>query len=619
MLEHIPSKDELNRMSREELNTFAAEIRAFLIEKVSRKGGHLAANLGVVELTIALYSVFDFPTDKVIWDVGHQAYTHKILSGRAEGFDTLRDYGGLCGFPKHYESPYDVFDTGHSSTSVSAGLGLVHARDLKGENYSVISVIGDGSMTGGMAFEALNNASDLKSNFIIILNDNDMSISKNVGGMNRYLTGLRSGKGYNRVKNEMKARLSGIPRVGRGIVDAISNVKDSVKEFVIPGGMLFENLGITYLGPVNGHDVESLKKVLLRAKELDRAVLIHVRTKKGKGYAPSENAPTEFHGVNPFDIETGEEVKKSGMTYSKVFGRWIAKAGAKDPEICAITAAMTENVGLCDFSKLYPDRLFDVGIAEQHAVTFAAGLAKGRLRPVVAVFSSFLQRAYDQILHDVCLQDLPVVFAIDRAGIVGRDGETHQGAFDIAFLRPIPNICLMAPRSGEELEMMLEFTREYHHPIAVRYPRREVPDRAEKPQQIRFGKAEILIREKEVALLSFGDMTETALRVHDLLAEKKVSSTVVNMRFVKPWDRETVRNLLDHHSLFVTMEDGVLRGGIGEEIAASLRESGVSVIRVGIPDRFVPQGDIAVLKEKMGMDAGSVTKKILEALGREEG
>ena len=469
MLEQIPTSGERRAMKDPELKKLSSEIREFIIEKVSKKGGHLGSNLGAVELSLALFSVFDFPKDKVIFDVGHQAYTWKILTGRAGEFDTLRDYGGLSGFPKRREAVYDCFDTGHSSTSLAAGLGFVHARDLRHEDYHVVSVIGDGSMTGGMAYEALNNAASLKSNFIIVLNDNNMSIGENAGGMHHYLMNMRAGKRYNRAKTSVKKTLNNIPGVGTGLVSFISNTKDSVKEMMLPDGMVFENLGITYLGPVDGHNVREMRKIFLRAKELQRCVLIHVKTRKGKGYPPAEKNPPAWHGVGPFDIETGLPQKHpSAPEYSEILGEYLKNAAESRPELCAITAAMGDSTGLSDFAEVAPERFFDVGIAEQHAVTFAAGLAAAGMHPLCAIYSSFLQRAYDQIVHDVCMQDLPVIFCVDRAGLVGRDGETHQGTFDISFLTSFPNMTLMAPKNAPEFRKMLDFSMDFRHPLAIR-------------------------------------------------------------------------------------------------------------------------------------------------------
>ena len=618
MTKMTPEVERLRKLDRKGLKKAAASIRRFLIKKVSKTGGHLSSNLGSVELTIALVRTFDFPKDKIIFDVGHQAYTYKLLTGRKEGFDHLREFGGMSGFPKCAESEYDCFDTGHSSTSVSAGIGMVRARELEHGDHYVVSVIGDGSMTGGEAYEALNNAALLRSNFIIILNDNNMSISGNVGGFRNYLATIRSGKGYNRMKKGVKRSLSG-SSFGNRIIDFIGNAMDSVKELVVPGGMLFENLGITYLGPVDGHDIPAMEKLLKRAKDMDQPVLIHVMTKKGKGYRPAEEMPMKFHGIGPFDPVTGEEKKKCGKTYSDVFGEFALEEASKDPKFVAITAAMGNSVGLLKFSKAYPNRFFDVGIAEQHAVTFAAGLAKAGMHPVVAVFSSFLQRSYDQIVHDVCMQRLPVVFAIDRAGLVGQDGETHQGAFDIAYLSPIPNITVMAAKSGAELKAMLEFAVKLDGPSAVRYPKgciAKFPEEAETP--VEYGKAEVLREGNEVALIAVGDMVATALEAADLLKESGVTPTVVNLRFVKPLDEALIRKLMETHRLILTVEDGVAIGGVGERIAA-MNGAGTydtRIVPLGLPDRFIPQGSVPELKRSVGLDAASLKERVLSELGR---
>ncbi len=611
MLERVPSAEEIRAMNKDELRSLAQEIRQFIIEKTSVKGGHLASNLGAVELTLALFSVFDFPHDRVIFDVGHQSYTYKILSGRKDGFDHLRDLNGISGFPKRKESPYDSFDTGHSSTSVSAGLGMVMARDLQKDDYHVISVIGDGSFTGGEVFEALNNAAALKSNYIILLNDNEMSISRNVGGLNRYLTNLRAGKGYNRLKDIVKQAFRKLP----GLIKGISNFKDSIKEILMPRGMFFENIGIKYFGPVDGHNIPEMQRILQKAKDLNRCVLIHVKTMKGKGYEPSEKKPEWFHGVNAFDIATGLPLKAAdGRSYSAVFGNFIDNAALTHPKIVAITAAMTENVGLTDFAAHFPERFFDVGIAEGHAVTFAAGLATSGLHPYFAVFSSFLQRGYDQIVHDVCMQDLPVTFCIDRAGIVGRDGETHQGAFDLAYLSGIPNMTVMAPRDALEMEEMLSFTLDFNRPSAVRYPRGKAKERLDKvrPQPIVYGEAELIERGSKIAVLSFGDRFNDALETVERLKQRGYRPSFVNMRFAKPWDEKLVDELSNDTELFITMEDGAIFGGIGEKISAHLSEKGYhgTVRNIGIPDRFVPQGNPDELYHLLKMDADGVMEII---------
>ncbi|MEE0220577.1 MAG: 1-deoxy-D-xylulose-5-phosphate synthase, partial [Lachnospiraceae bacterium] len=514
LLEKIEQSSDIKKLKAEDYPVLAQEIRQFLLEKISRTGGHLASNLGVVELTMALHLAFDLPKDKIIWDVGHQAYTHKILSGRKDGFDDLRQFGGMSGFPKRKESPYDAFDTGHSSTSISAGLGIAQAREILGEDYSVISIIGDGALTGGMAYEALNNAAQLKKNFIIVLNDNEMSISKNVGGMSRYLSNVRTREGYADLKLKVERTLRSVPVIGKAMVNGLFLAKNGIKQFLVPG-MLFEDMGITYLGPVDGHNVEEMVQVLKEAKRVRHAVLVHVVTTKGKGYGPAEQNPSRFHGVDPFDIETGKPLKKKQFPgYTDVFSEKICELAEKDPRIVAVTAAMPDGTGLSRFAKKFPDRFFDVGIAEAHAVTSAAGMASAGLKPVVAVYSSFLQRGYDQILHDVCIQELPVLFAIDRAGLVGSDGETHQGIFDISFLSLVPGMSIMAPKNLWELERMLEFGVGFDGPLAVRYPRGQAyRGLSEFDAPVEYGKAEMLFEEKDIALFALGSMVSTGEHV----------------------------------------------------------------------------------------------------------
>ena len=613
MLEKINQPNDIKNLQPQDWPELAKDIREFLIEKISVTGGHLASNLGVVELTMALHLAFDLPKDKIIWDVGHQAYTHKLLSGRKEGFDKLRQSGGLSGFPKRKESDFDSFDTGHSSTSVSAGLGMVYARELTGQDYYVVSVIGDGAMTGGMAYEALNNAAQLKKNFIIILNDNQMSISENVGGMSSYLGKLRADEGYNNLKQEISDTLLKIPVIGDPLVKRISKTKDTIKQMVIPG-MLFENLGITYLGPVDGHDMGQLMKFLSAAKKMKRPVIIHVKTQKGKGYEPAELNPSRFHGVEPFHVSTGlPKVPKKHATYTDIFARMICNLAEKSERIVGISAAMPEGTGMARFAKRYPDRFFDVGIAEEHAITFAAGLATGGMKPIVAIYSSFLQRAYDQILHDVCIQDLPVILAVDRAGLVGADGETHQGIFDISYLTSMPNMCVFAPKNKYEMMDALDFAAEYEHPIAIRYPRGTVyKGLKEYRQPISLGTCEVLERGEKIALLALGTMVKTAMEVKDMLAAKGYSATVVNMRFAQPWDHKIVDDLAKDHSLFVTMEENVLNGGLGEQIAAYISSCGYSAktILVGIPNVYVEHGSVETLKELLGMDAGNIVGRI---------
>ena len=613
ILEQIKGPEDLKKLTSEELSQLAEEIRAFLIEKISHTGGHLASNLGVVELTIALFRTFDLPEDKIIWDVGHQSYTHKILSGRRMEFDELRQYGGLSGFPKRKESPYDSFDTGHSSTSISAGLGIAQGRDILGEDYKVVSVIGDGALTGGMAYEALNNAARMKKNFIIILNDNKMSISENVGGMSRYLGGLRTGAGYNDLKKNVADTLERIPVVGGRMIDKIKRTKNSIKQLFIPG-MLFENMGITYLGPVDGHNIPALCKVLKEAQKLDHAVLVHVLTKKGKGYEPAEKNPAHFHGVSPFDIKTGKPLaEKKYPTYTDVFSKKLCQLGETHPELVAVTAAMPDGTGVAAFGKKFPDRFFDVGIAEAHAVTSAAGMAAAGLRPVVAVYSSFLQRGYDQILHDVCIQNLPVLFAVDRAGLVGSDGETHQGIFDYSYLTSIPNMSVAAPKNLWELRAMLDFAMDYKAPFAIRYPRGTAyRGLKEFMQPIAYGKGEIIYEEENIALLAVGSMVSTGEHVRAKLKEEGVSCTLANARFVKPFDKELVERLAKNHRLIVTMEENVLQGGFGLPVTAYIHEHypQVKVLNIALPDAYVEHGNVSVLREGLGIDSDSIIRKL---------
>ncbi|MBR7046201.1 MAG: 1-deoxy-D-xylulose-5-phosphate synthase [Lachnospiraceae bacterium] len=613
ILDKINGPADVRKLTYGQLELLAAEIRRFLIEKTSKHGGHLASNLGVVELTIAMYRVFDFPKDKLIWDVGHQSYTHKILSGRKGGFDDLRQYGGISGFPKRRESEYDAFDTGHSSTSVSAGLGLVQARDLLGEDYKVISVIGDGALTGGMAYEALNNAGNRKTNFIIILNDNNMSISRNVGGVHTYLSQLRAAESYNALKENTKEALNRIPVVGSGMVEKITRTKNSIKQLVIPG-MLFENMGITYLGPVDGHDIRSLVTILREASKINRSVLIHVKTKKGRGYGPAEKHPDVFHGVGPFDIVTGKPLGGGGgPSYTDVFSRTICAMAEEDPRIVGVTAAMPGGTGLSAFAKAYPDRFFDVGIAEQHAVTSAAGMAAGGLRPYVAVYSSFLQRAFDQIMMDVCLQQLPVVFCVDRAGLVGSDGETHQGILDLTYMTAIPGMTVMAPKNMWELEEMLRFSASYDLPLAIRYPRGKAYQGLEDfLAPVEYGKSEMLFEEDTLALVAVGSMVSTAEHIREKLKKTGRSCTLVNGRFIKPVDTDMLDRLAANHRFIVTLEENVLRGGFGEQVLAYMEQHHpeVRVICITLPDAYVEHGDVTLLRSVLGIDSDSIIKKL---------
>ena len=617
ILERIKGAEDLKELSFDEIGILAQEVRSFLIEKISHTGGHLASNLGVVELTIAIFLSFHLPEDKIIWDVGHQSYTHKILSGRMEEFDELRQFGGLSGFPKRKESPYDSFDTGHSSTSISAGLGIAQARDILGKDYKVAAIIGDGALTGGMAYEALNNAARMKKNFIIILNDNKMSISENVGGMSKYLNGLRTGSGYNDLKKNVADALERLPVLGAPIIDKIKRTKNSIKQLFIPG-MLFENMGITYLGPVDGHNVQALCKVLKEAQKLDHSVLVHVLTRKGKGYGPAEKYPSRFHGVDPFDIATGKPLKeKQYPSYTQVFSRKICQLAREHKELVAVTAAMPDGTGLSAFAKEFPDRFFDVGIAEAHAVTSAAGMAAAGLKPVVAVYSSFLQRAYDQILHDVCIQNLPVILAVDRAGLVGSDGETHQGIFDYSYLTSIPNMSVMAPKNLWELRAMLEFAVDYNGPIAIRYPRGQAyRGLKEFMNPIVYGQGEMLFEEQDIALLAVGSMVSTAEHIRDKLKARGFQCSLANGRFVKPFDARLVDRLAYGHTRIVTLEENVLQGGYGLAVTAYIhrRYPQIRVMNVALPDAYVEHGNVSVLRAELGIDSDSIIRR-LEAEG----
>ncbi len=617
LLDKIENANDIKKINKEDYAALAQEIRQFLIEKISVTGGHLGSNLGAVELTMALHLALDLPEDKIIWDVGHQSYTHKILSGRKDGFDVLRQFGGMSGFPKRKESQFDAFDTGHSSTSISAGMGLVKARDIREENNTIVSVIGDGSLTGGMAYEALNNASKLDTNFIIILNDNNMSISENVGGVSKYLNNIRTANSYLDLKQGIYNALSGT-RGGDNVVNRIRRAKSSFKQLVIPG-MFFEDMGVTYLGPVDGHDIEGLIKVIQEAKRVKGPVLIHAITQKGKGYTPAERHPARFHGAEPFDIETGVPSNpRTVANYTDIFSTVMCKLGQRDERIVAITAAMPDGTGLKRFHNMYPDRFFDVGIAEEHAVTFAAGLAAGGLKPVVAVYSSFLQRAYDQILHDVCIQNLPVIFAVDRAGLVGSDGETHQGIFDFSFLSCIPNMNICAPKNKWELSDMMKFAVNLDMPIAIRYPRGTAyAGLSEYRAPIEYGKAEWIYRESEIALFAVGSMVKTAESVRDSLKAKGYQVSLINARFVKPIDEEAVLEACKTHGLIVTMEENVATGGYGEKVLECMNRNRAEAeyLNISIPDAYVEHGNVELLKKEIRIDADSIVERICERLG----
>lgn len=613
ILEQIKQANDIKNIDPSRYDELAAELRDFIVHSVSETGGHLASNLGVVELTMALHLCLDLPEDKIIWDVGHQSYTHKILTGRKDEFAGLRSYGGMSGFPKHRESQCDAFDTGHSSTSISAALGYVGARELTGGDYTVVAVIGDGSMTGGMVYEALNNAARLKSNLIIILNDNKMSISENVGGMSNYLNRIRTNENYVEFKMDVETALKRIPGIGESVARSVKKSKDSLKHWLIPGGF-FEDLGIEYMGPVDGHDMNQLIRAIKTAKKEKQAVILHVITQKGRGYEPAEDNPSAFHGVGPFDIRSGEIEKSPNISYTEAFSKAIQYLGTKDDRVVAVSAAMPSGTGLTKFAKRFPKRFFDVGIAEEHAVTFAGGLAAGGLRPYVAIYSSFFQRAYDQIVHDVCIPDLPVIFCVDRAGIVGADGETHQGILDLSFFASIPGMTVFAPKNKYELYDVMKFSLNFDHPMAIRYPRGTAYEgEKEHRAPIVYGKSELLYEGEQVALIAVGSMVETAVQVKDYLAEEGLTATVVNARFVKPLDTDMLDWLSEKHNMIVTMEENVLRGGFGEAVADYYMTKGLPVFvkHVGIPDTFVEHGNVAQLKQSMGMDPWAISANIL--------
>ena len=615
-LDRINEANDIKKIEPEAYDALASEIRSFIIESVSEHGGHLASNLGVVELTMALHLCMDFPNDKLIWDVGHQAYTHKLLTGRKEDFSGLRTFGGMSGFPKHKESPCDAFDTGHSSTSISAALGYARARDLKGEDRTVVAVIGDGSLTGGMAYEALNNVSHLKSNMIIVLNDNKMSISENVGGLSKHLTALRTRESYMDFKMDVEKKLKQIPHVGDSVARSVKKSKDSIRQLFVKGGF-FEDFGIKYIGPIDGHDIKEMVRVLNALKRLNEPVVMHVVTQKGRGYVPAEQNPSAFHGVGSFDIATGESLASKSLTYTSVFSKTICRLGKAHPDVVTICAAMPDGTGLTAFKKHFPGRFFDVGIAEQRAVTFAAGLAAGGMHPFVAVYSSFLQRAYDQIIHDVCIQNLPVVFCVDRAGLVGADGETHQGIFDLSYLSMIPNMTVCAPKNKYELYDMLYFAYQYHGPIAIRYPRGSAYEGFKNMRPpIEYGKSELMFEGEKIALVAVGSMVQTAVQVREKLLDKGINATVVNARFVCPLDTECLDRLSRDHQWIVTMEENVLKGGFGEACGDYLlaKHEDVRLIHVGVPDVYVEHGGVDQLKKTLHMDADSIVERICSAM-----
>lgn len=621
LLNRIEKPEDVKALTVRELEQLASELRHFIIDTVSQNGGHLAPNLGTVELTLALYSVFSFPEDKLVWDVGHQAYTHKILTGRRDAFKTLRKKGGITGFPNRSESVYDAFGVGHASTSISAALGMALARDAKGEKNQVIAVIGDGALTGGESFEALNNAGDLGTKLIVILNDNEMSIDANVGAMSEYLSRIRIAPQYARAKRDMGSLLMSIPHIGDKVYKTASHLKDGVRSVLVPGS-LFEEMGFHYIGPIDGHNIGLLEEVLASAKEMEGPVLIHIHTVKGKGYKPAEQAPDKFHGVGCFDPSTGKSAKKAGCapSYTSVFSKALIDLAKDRPDILAITAAMPSGTGLKAFGQAYPKRFFDVGIAEEHAMTLAAGMAAAGMHPVIALYSTFAQRAYDQLIHDVCLQNLPVTLCLDRAGLVGEDGPTHHGVFDLSYLRQMPNMCVMAPKDEEELRHMLATAIAIEGPAAVRYPRGAglgVP-LTDSLETLLVGKAEVLQEEGDIAFLAVGTMVEKAKEAAAILKEEGIEAAVVNMRFIKPLDTELLGEMARTKKLLITAEENVLAGGFGSAVAEYLADHGIEVplLRFGIPDRFIEQGTRRELLSLCGLQPDEMAERIRERLSQ---
>lgn len=622
LLEYIDKPEQLHTLNIDQLEQLAGELREYIIKTVSQTGGHLAPSLGAVELTLALYSTFHLPVDKVVWDVGHQAYAHKILTGRREQFKKLRQKGGITGFPCRKESAYDAFGVGHASTSISGALGMAAARDILGRGEHIIAVIGDGAMTGGEAFEALNHAGDLKKNLIVVLNDNGMSIDCNVGAMSEYLSKIRVAPQYRQVKEDLKGFLRSIPHIGDTVVKTAEYLKDGMRAVLVPGE-IFEEMGFVYVGPIDGHNISAMKDVFERVRLIDGPVLVHVHTKKGKGYLPAELQPDKFHGVGKFDIPSGKVIKASGKppTYTSVFSDAIVTLAEKNTSIAAITAAMPEGTGLKRFSELYPERYFDVGIAEEHAVTLAAGMATAGIHPVVAIYSSFAQRSYDQLMHDVCLQNLPVTLCLDRAGLVGADGATHHGAFDLSYLRTMPGMVIMAPKDENELRNMLYTAVNYEGPAAVRYPRGEgigVP-LDEDFTELEIGRAEIVRDGGSIAILAVGTMVSAACKTAELLLKRGINCTVVNMRFIKPLDKECILQMAYKMEAIVTMEENVLNGGFGSAVVELLADEGrsIPVLRFGIPDEFIEQGTQSELREQCGLTPEQMTEKINDMLNRD--
>ena len=625
ILDSVNLPQDLKKLNKAEKEKLAEELRKLVIDTVSKTGGHLASNLGVVELTIALLSTFDTPKDVIVWDVGHQTYVHKILTGRKDKISTLRKFGGLAGFPKTSESEYDCFNTGHSSTSVSAALGIARARDIKKEDNFVIAVIGDGALTGGMALEALNDAGNSNTNLIVVLNDNEMSIARNVGGISEFLTRVRTRKLYNKSNRYIKRAVSRIPKLGNKIIKFVRKVKYGIKQMIIPN-MLFEDLGFKYLGPVDGNNIGDLEEIFKKAKDLEGPILIHAITKKGKGYGPAEENPDKFHSTSAFDIETGKSKKQKGEDYSKRFGKKLVELAEKDEKIVAVTAAMRDGTGMTEFAKKFPDRFFDVGIAEQHALTMAAGMARSGLKPVISIYSSFYQRGYDQVIHDICMQELPVVMCVDRAGIVGNDGETHQGIYDLAFFNLIPNINIMAPKDFEELEQMLEFAVNLNKPVVIRYPRGgESKTKFTQHEKIELGKCEKIVENtvkkvnntaengvKCITIVAIGNMVARAVEVSKILQEKGIGTEVINSRFLKPLDKKGILNSIKKTKNCITIEDGVITGGLGTSIKELIVDEDLRDVKIkafAYPDKFIEHGSVAELEKKYGMDAETIANK----------
>ena len=616
ILKKINGPEDLKKLNVSEKQVLAEEIRKEILEVVSKNGGHLASNLGVVELTIALHSVFNTPDDKIIWDVGHQCYTHKILTGRKEQFSTLRKLNGIAGFPKVCESEYDTFNTGHSSTSISVATGMARAKKLMGDDQTkVIAVIGDGSMTGGMALEALNDAGSSKTNIIVILNDNEMSISKNVGGIPLFLSKLRGRKFYSKSNERVKKFMLQVPVIGNPTVKIVQKIKDAIKQILLPN-MFFEDIGFTYLGPVDGHNIDKLESILETSKKISGPVLVHVITKKGKGYKFAEETPEKFHGVSSFDLKTGEKIKKSGKDYSKVFGEKLVELAEKNEKIVAVTAAMKDGTGLKSFSEKFPDRFFDVCIAEQHAIGMIAGMAKEGLKPVLAIYSSFLQRGYDQLVHDIALQKLPVVICIDRAGIVGNDGETHHGIFDLSFLSSIPNLTVMAPKDFEELKNMLEFAVNFDGPILIRYPRGGENHKFTRKLSIKLGKAELIRQGKDITIIGIGKTVGKAVEVAELLKKQNINSEVINARFLKPLDEKFIVKSIKKTGRVATIEDNTLKGGLGSSVIELVNKFNLQNIKVetfGYDDCFVPHGGTEELEKIYKQDVESIAEQLAKS------